>query len=113
MLDDGKPVPIDTVRFLGAADYAGDTTLAPIRTHQDEEREASRDASASTRSCSTAPWPVAVSGRLLDRRGQPLTDLRLTPDTATPELRLAPGSLGPGEYVIELAQQFIAFRVVR
>ena len=53
---------------------------------------------------STAPGPVTVSGRLLDRRGQPLTDLRLTPDTATPELRLALGSLGPGEYVIELAQ---------
>jgi len=38
LLDDGKPAPIDRVRFLGAADYAGDTTLAPIRTHEDEER---------------------------------------------------------------------------
>jgi VWFA-related protein len=57
--------------------------------------------------------PVTVSGRLLDRRGQPLTDLPLMPDTATPELRLALGNLGPGDYVIELAQQFIAFRVVR
>jgi hypothetical protein len=56
---------------------------------------------------------VTVSGRLLDRRGQPLTDLPLTPDAATPELRLALGNLGPGDYVIELAQQFIAFRVVR
>ena len=36
-------MPIDRVRFLGAADYSGDTTLAPIRTHEDEEREASRD----------------------------------------------------------------------
>jgi VWFA-related protein len=43
LLDDGKPVPIDRVRFLGAAEYAGDSTLAPIRTHEDEEREASRD----------------------------------------------------------------------
>ena len=30
------------MRFLGAAAYAGDTTLAPIRTHEDEEREAGR-----------------------------------------------------------------------
>src|SRR5262249_34975857 len=29
--------------FLGAASYEGDSTLAPIRTHDDEEREASRD----------------------------------------------------------------------
>jgi VWFA-related protein len=43
VFDDGKPVPIDRVRFLGAAPYAGDSTLAPIRTHEDEEREASRD----------------------------------------------------------------------
>jgi VWFA-related protein len=41
--DDGKPMAIDSVRFLGAADYAGDPVLAPIRTHEDEEREASRD----------------------------------------------------------------------
>src|SRR3954470_15701679 len=43
LFDDGKPAPIDRVRFLGAADYAGDATLAPIRTREDEEREASRD----------------------------------------------------------------------
>jgi VWFA-related protein len=43
LLDDGKPVPIDRVRFLGAEDYSGDPTLAPIRTHDDEEREAARD----------------------------------------------------------------------
>ena len=43
LLDDGKPVPVDRVRFLGAAEYSGDATLAPIRTHDDEEREASRD----------------------------------------------------------------------
>jgi VWFA-related protein len=43
LLDDGKPVAIDRVRFLGAAEYSGDATLAPIRTHEDEEREASRD----------------------------------------------------------------------
>ena len=56
---------------------------------------------------------VTVSGRLLARRGQPLTDLPLTPAAATPELRLALGNLGPGDYVIELALQYIAFRVVR
>ena len=63
----------------------------------------------------------SVSGRLLDRRGQPLTDLPVTPDAATPELRLPLGNLGPGDYVIELtarsgdesARQFVAFRVVR
>ena len=43
VLDDGKPVTIDRVRFLGAEEYAGDATLAPIRSHDDEEREASRD----------------------------------------------------------------------
>jgi VWFA-related protein len=43
LLDDGRAVPIDSVRFLGAAAYEGDATLAPIRTHDDEEREASRD----------------------------------------------------------------------
>lgn len=42
LLDDGKPVTIDRVRFLGAAEYPADATLAPIRTHEDEEREASR-----------------------------------------------------------------------
>jgi VWFA-related protein len=60
-----------------------------------------------------APGPAIVSGRLLDRRGQPLSDLPLMPDAAKPELRLALGNLGPGDYVIELAQQFIAFRVLR
>jgi VWFA-related protein len=43
LFDDGKLVTIDRVRFLGAAPYTGDATLAPIRTHDDEEREASRD----------------------------------------------------------------------
>ncbi|HMF95273.1 MAG TPA: VWA domain-containing protein [Vicinamibacterales bacterium] len=43
VLDDGRAVPIERVRFLGAAAYEGDSTLAPIRTHEDEEREASRD----------------------------------------------------------------------
>ena len=62
-----------------------------------------------------------VSGRLLDRRGDPLTDLPVTPGTDMPELRLPLGSLAPGDYVIELTaragdetvQQFVAFRVVR
>jgi len=43
VLDDGRPVPIQRVRFLGADVYSGDPTLALIRTHDDEEREASRD----------------------------------------------------------------------
>jgi VWFA-related protein len=43
VLDDGRAVPVERVRFLGAAAYDGDATLAPIRTHDDEEREASRD----------------------------------------------------------------------
>ena len=68
----------------------------------------------------TAGDPV-VSGRLLDRRGQPLTELPTTLVGATSELRLALGNLGPGDYVIELraragdeaARQFVAFRVVR
>ncbi len=65
---------------------------------------------------------AVMSGRLLDRRGQPLTDLPVIAAGAeAPELRLALGSLGPGDYVIELtarsgdevAQQYVAFRVVR
>jgi hypothetical protein len=63
----------------------------------------------------------AVSGRLLDRRGQPLTDLPVILSGETSELRLPIGNLGPGDHVIELiarvgdeaAQQFVAFRVVR
>src|SRR5438876_9652152 len=42
-LDDGRPVPIQRARFLGAEIYNGDPTLAPIRSDDDEEREASRD----------------------------------------------------------------------
>jgi VWFA-related protein len=64
---------------------------------------------------------AAVSGRLLDRRGQPLTDLAVSPAAESCELRLALGNLGPGDYVIELcaragdesAQQYVAFRVLR
>ena len=67
-----------------------------------------------------ASAPV-VSGRLLDRRGQPLTDLPVAASGEASEVRLALGSLGPGDYVIELtaragaeaAQQFVAFRVAR
>jgi hypothetical protein len=62
-----------------------------------------------------------VSGRLLDKRGQALTELPTTLAGATSELRLPLGSLGPGDYVIELiaragdetAHQFLAFRLVR
>jgi VWFA-related protein len=55
----------------------------------------------------------AIPGHLLDRRGQPLTELPLTPGAERPELRLPLGNLGPGDYVIELGQQYVAFRVVR
>jgi hypothetical protein len=63
----------------------------------------------------------SVSGRLLDRRGQPLTDLPVTAAADASEVRLPLGNLGPGDYVIELsatagdeaAQQFVAFRVIR
>jgi hypothetical protein len=62
-----------------------------------------------------------TSGRLLDRRGQALTDLPVTQAGAASELRLPLGNLGPGDYVIEItarsgdqvAQQFLAFRVAR
>ena len=62
-----------------------------------------------------------MSARLLDRRGQPLTDVPVTPGPEASELRLALGNLGPGDYVLELtarigdeaAQQYVAFRVVR
>ena len=63
----------------------------------------------------------ALSGRLLDRRGRPLTDLPGTPGGEGVQMRLALGNLGPGDYVIELtardgdeaARQYVAFRVVR
>ena len=57
-------------------------------------------------------YPVIFGGTPFVGEGM-LTNLSLMPDTAAPELRLALGNLGPGDYVIELAQQFIAFRVVR
>jgi VWFA-related protein len=43
VLDDGRQVAVDRVRFLGGTEYGGDPVLAPIRTHDDEQREASRD----------------------------------------------------------------------
>jgi hypothetical protein len=54
-----------------------------------------------------------AAGRLLDRHGQTLTELPLTAGLNPPELRIALGSLGPGDYVIELGQQYVAFRVVK
>ena len=69
----------------------------------------------------SAKGTPTVSGRLLDRRGQPLTDLPVATAADAPEIRLPLGSLGPGDYVVELttrsgdtaAQQFVAFRLVR
>jgi VWFA-related protein len=60
-----------------------------------------------------APAATAAAGRLLDRHGQVLTELPLTAGSHPPEVRIALGSLAPGDYVIELAQQYVAFRVVR
>ena len=63
---------------------------------------------------------ASASAKLLDRKGQALTDLPVAPGKDA-EWRLPLGSLGPGDYVIEVtartadtqAQQFLAFRVVR
>jgi hypothetical protein len=63
----------------------------------------------------------AVTGRLLDRHGQPLTELPVTGSPGASEMTLALGNLGSGDYVIELsartateaAQRYVAFRVVR
>ena len=62
-----------------------------------------------------------VKGRLLSRLGQRLTDLPVSIGTNVCELTLALGSLGPGDYVVELsarsgeatARRYLAFRVVR
>jgi hypothetical protein len=64
---------------------------------------------------------AVVSARLLDRFGRPLTALPVTATGESCELTLNLGSLGAGDFVIELsagagddaAQQFVAFRVVR
>ena len=62
-----------------------------------------------------------VTARLLDRHGMPLTDVPVKPGAGACELTLTLGTLGAGDYVIELsangtagsAQQYLAFRVVR
>jgi hypothetical protein len=64
---------------------------------------------------------AVVSARLLDRFGRPLTALPVTTIGEGCALTLNLGSLGAGDFVIELsagaggdtAQQFVAFRVVR
>ncbi len=61
----------------------------------------------------------SVTARLLDFQGRPLTDMSVTTAVGRCELTLALGSLGAGDYVIELsartaadqAQQFVAFRL--
>lgn len=63
----------------------------------------------------------AVTARLLDRHGQPLTDVPATSTAGACEVTLALGNLGPGDYVIEISarapaesiQQYVAFRVIR
>jgi hypothetical protein len=69
---------------------------------------------------STTGQPT-VSAQLLDRHGQRLTVLPVTPSNSACELTLPLGNLGPGDYVIalsahaasETAQQYVAFRVER
>src|SRR5262249_22077273 len=63
---------------------------------------------------------AAVTARLLDRQGKPLTDMPVTAAAGGCELTLPLGNLGAGDYVIELsargtagaAQQFVAFRLL-
>jgi hypothetical protein len=79
-----------------------------------------RSSGASAAQAETNRTPV-VTGRLLNARGLPLTDLPLTSAADAPELRLALGNLSPADYVIEFtarsgdetAQQYVAFRVMR
>jgi VWFA-related protein len=120
---DAAPAPLLSAPTIGLA--RGRTVSEPIkrlefrRTDTLVVRAALRSSAASAGQAAEAT-PV-TSGRLLDRRGQPLTDLPVIPADGTSELRLALGSLGPGDYVIEItaksdgeaAQQFVAFRVVR
>jgi len=62
---------------------------------------------------------VVVKARLLSRLGQRLTDLPVTVNGAVGEVMLPLGSVGAGDYVIELSaqdggsavQRYIAFRV--
>jgi hypothetical protein len=61
-----------------------------------------------------------VTARLLDHVGKPLTDVPVTPTEAGCEMTLPLGSLGSGDYVIELSargtagavEQFVAFRLL-
>src|SRR5438045_3519716 len=62
----------------------------------------------------------AVTARLLDHVGKPLTEVPVSAADGGCELTLPLGSLGAGDYVIELsargtaaaAQQFVAFRLL-
>ena len=63
----------------------------------------------------------AVTARLLDRHGMPLTDVPVKSGAGVCELTLTLGNLGAGDYVIELSangtsgstEQYLAFRVLR
>jgi hypothetical protein len=84
------------------------------------QRREFRRADALSVRAATAHHAV-VSARLLDRFGRPLTTLPVTATGESCQLTLNLGSLGAGDFVIELsagagddsAQQFVAFRVVR
>ena len=127
-------MPIERVRFLGAAAYGGDATPAPIRTRDDEEREGSRD---DVRVYAIFGQPSRIpperhrrrprvghrndiSARLLNQVGQPLADLPAAISNGTCEVTVPLGSVAAGDYVVEMsaaaggeaARQFVAFRVL-
>jgi hypothetical protein len=121
--DAAPATPLLSAPTIGLA--RGRTVSEPIKRHEFRRTDtlvvrATLRASAASAGQAAEAAPV-TSGRLLDRRGQPLTDLPVIPAGEGSELRLPLGSLGPGDYVIEItarsgdevAQQFVAFRVVR
>jgi hypothetical protein len=84
-----------------------------------DRREFQRTDTLLIRAVTTGQPPVTA--RLLDRFGRRLTELPVAVTEGAAEVRLLLGSLGPGDYLIELsalggteaAQQLVAFRVVR
>jgi hypothetical protein len=120
---EAAPAPLLAAPTIGVAH--GRTVGEPVK-RREFRRTDTLVVRALLRSSGASPEQAAeatavTSGRLLDRRGQALIDLPVTPSGAVSEVRLALGNLGPGDYVIELtarfgdeaAQQFVAFRVAR
>jgi hypothetical protein len=64
---------------------------------------------------------AAVTARLLNRGGQPMSDLPVQTDNGTANIDLALSALGANDYVLEItaktdsgtAQEFVGFRVGR